>query len=147
MSGPLGPPISFAFFAASLFFPLPVPLHSWKRSNAVRRLTPPRLHCRFSQIAKWKCDPRGRSCSDECWHVRAVGPVYSARALCTLITVEWDEFGAEVSKGEAHAVLEAIVLPRFFLDVQFITVVCHVIDVLLQVQIKTQLFLTLDSEH
>lgn len=76
MSGTLGPPISFALLSLLPFFSLPpVPLHSWKRSNAVRRQSPPRLHCRFYQRAEAKFDPRARFWTDKRRHVRAVGPV------------------------------------------------------------------------
>lgn len=68
----------FVCIAFSLLFLPPVPLHSWKRSNAVRRQTLPKLRCRFYQRAKGKFDPRARV-----WNVvQAAAPfLFSALSL------------------------------------------------------------------
>lgn len=98
MSEALGPPISF-FCPPPPRLP-PVPLHSWKGSNAVRRQMLPRLRCRFYQRAKTRVR---RTCADVIRQVvREVG--FSAR----LSVMEGGGLIHRRAKVKAHTVLVAI---------------------------------------
>jgi len=61
--------ISFSLSVSFFFLSSPVPLHSWKRSNPVRRQTLPRLRCRFFIFfikgQTEKLDPRGQILSGQ----------------------------------------------------------------------------------
>lgn len=93
MSEALGPPISF--FCPPLLLP-PVPLHSWKGSNAVRRQTQPRLSCRFYQRAKMKGATHVREC------------IQTGRRSACLSAIEGGGLMHRRAKVKAHTVLEAI---------------------------------------
>lgn len=106
----------FVCIAFSLsFFPFlpPVPLHSWKRSNAVRRQTLPRLHCRFCQRAKQKFAPRAQirtSARPGCWP-----------SFCSLRQAGGDGGRVRCSgakKGEAHTVFRGNHAARFSFHVR-----------------------------